>query len=108
MSLHARLDRLESENRLLRQVVLDLQWLSIAQVSRAAGCSERTVHRLIKSGDLPYRYEGRRPMCSLDGVRLYLTGKKIDALEIEYRLINAHLLANETNGRNSNKMSSAN
>jgi excisionase family DNA binding protein len=85
----ARLDAIERENNFLRAILIDLQWLSVSQVAKALSCSVNTVYRLIKRERIAHRYEGMKVMCSITSVRSYLTDKKIDEIEIQYRLLGA-------------------
>ena len=77
------------ENDFLRSLLVDLRWLSVAQVAKACNCSVDTVYRMIQAEKIEIRYEGKKVMCSLLSVRNYLTGKKIDETEVHNRLINA-------------------
>jgi excisionase family DNA binding protein len=40
--------------------------LSAAELSLVLGISERTVLRLARAGELPFEYEGRRPVFRLE------------------------------------------
>jgi excisionase family DNA binding protein len=84
-----RLNVLERENKFLREFLTDLQWLSVSQVAKAMSCSVDTVYRLIKMDRIVYRYEGKKVMCSMSSVRSYLTGKKLDEIDVQYRLMRA-------------------
>ncbi|MVM34267.1 hypothetical protein GO755_29825 [Spirosoma sp. HMF4905] len=86
-----RLEILERENEYLRTVVTDLQWLTVPQVAKAIRCSQRTVTRLIEAKKLINRREGSKPLCNISSVRSYLLGKKVDDVEINYRLMSACL-----------------
>jgi len=48
---------------------------SVAEVARALGVSSRTIHKLIKSGELPHFRVGHRVLVPYDKLREFIAGR---------------------------------
>lgn len=92
-NLVRRVEKLETENKMLKSLLLGQQWLSRKQAMKAIGCSSSTLKRIANEKELVYRYVGKHPFYDVDSIRTYLKEQKIDENVADERVLRAALMA---------------
>lgn len=80
---------IKRENDFLRSLLLGRRWLSRQETLKVLDVSEATLWRLTKSNSLTHCHEGKKILYEIEGVRKYLTDKKISLPVAQDRIIHA-------------------
>ncbi|WP_420150350.1 helix-turn-helix domain-containing protein [Spirosoma sp.] len=87
IALQKQVDQLQREIQFL--IKSGGQWMDRKQAMQALRCSESTLHRLMRRGELPYRHEGKKTLFDADGVRAYIQSTRVSSESADQRLLAA-------------------
>ncbi|GAB4007121.1 hypothetical protein GCM10028808_10390 [Spirosoma migulaei] len=82
-------EEIKEEYEFLQSLLLAVRWISRQQAMGALCCKGDKLRMLTRTNRLTYRYEGKKPYYDVFSIRAYLNSQKIDAKEINKRIIKA-------------------
>ncbi|GAB4007093.1 hypothetical protein GCM10028808_10300 [Spirosoma migulaei] len=87
-------EEIKQENEFLKSLLCGERWLSRKQKTVSLGCQHNKLRKLTLGNRLTYRHESKYPFYVAFSIQAYLSAQKIDAKEIDKRILEAKFMPN--------------